>query len=234
METIVTLRELLEAGVHFGHQARRWNPKMKPFIFLEREGIHIFDLAQTAQKLTQACEFVRRLGSEGKSLVFVGTKRQAQAAVREEATRAGAYFLTKRWIGGLLTNWSEVKKNIKKLAELQEQREKGEFAKFTKKEQLEIDREIAKLESLYGGLKGLEAVPDACFFIDAKKQEGAIKEANKKGVVVVAVCDTNADPGGVDYPIPGNDDAVKAIKLYCRLIADAYLGGKKAHGEEKT
>jgi small subunit ribosomal protein S2 len=231
-EKIVTLQELLEAGVHFGHQARRWNPKMKPYIYCKRDKIHIFDLAQTAQALTLACDFVKSLGRQGKTLVFVGTKRQAQPAVREEAARCGAKYLTKRWIGGLITNWDEVQKNIKKLTLLEEKKAGDKFEDYTKKEKLTIDREIAKLEEFYGGLRGLEQLPDALFILDTHRQAGAVTEANKRGVSVIAVCDSNADPKGVDYPISGNDDAVKAIRLYCKLIADAYLEGKKSYEKQ--
>jgi small subunit ribosomal protein S2 len=231
-EKVITLKELLEAGVHFGHQAHRWNPKMKPYLYCKRDKIHIFDLAQTAQALTVASDFAKNLGQQGKILVFVGTKRQAQTAVKEEAKRCGAKYLTKRWIGGLITNWDEVQKNIKKLVLLEEEKTEEKLKDYTKKEKLKIDREIAKLEGLYGGLRGLEKVPDALFILDAHKQVGAVAEANKKGVSVIAICDSNADPGGVDYPIPGNDDAVKAIGLYCKLIADAYLEGRKIYEKE--
>lgn len=230
---VISLKELLEAGVHFGHQVRRWNPKMKLFIYCIKDNVHIFDLAQTARGLTEACEFVRSLGSEGKTLIFVGTKRQAKKIVEEEAVRCGANFASKRWIGGLLTNFEQVVKNIKKLADLEEKKKKGEFEKLTKKEQLLIDREFQRLKSFYGGLEGLEELPGALFVIDAKKQEGAVKEANKKKIPVVAVCDSNTDPGGIDFVVPGNDDAVKAIKLYCKLIADAYLEGRQKY-QKKT
>jgi len=232
-KAIVSLKELLEAGVHFGHQVRRWNPKMKPYIFCVKDNIHIFDLAQTAKKLTEACKFVEKLGSEGKTLVFVGTKRQAKKIVEKEAVRCGAKFVSKRWIGGLLTNFEQVDKNVKKLTELKEKKKAGEFEKLTKKEQLLIDREIEKLEGFYGGLKDLEELPGALFIIDAKKQEGAVKEAKRKKIPIVAICDSNADPEGVDFLIPGNDDAVKAIELYCKLVADACLKGKQKY-QKKT
>lgn len=225
----VSLKELLEAGVHFGHQVRRWNPKMKPFIYCVKDNVHIFDLAQTAQKLTEACEFIKKLGGEGKALVFVGTKRQAKKIVEEEASRCDAKFVNKRWIGGLLTNFEQVAKNIKKLAELKEKKKAGEFEKLTKKEQLLVDRGIERLESFFGGLEGVEELPGALFIVDVKKQESAVKEANKKQVPVVAVCDSNVNPEEVGFVIPGNDDAVKAIKLYCKLIADAYLEGREGY-----
>lgn len=228
-EPTVSLKELLEAGVHFGHQTRRWNPKMKLYIYCVKDNIHIFDLAQTAQKITEACKFVKNLGSKGEALVFVGTKRQAKNIVKEEAVRCGAKYVNKRWIGGLLTNFAQVAKNIKKLTELKEKKKAGEFDRLTKKEQLLLEREIERLESFYGGLEGLEELPGALFITDARKQEGAIKEASKKKIPVVAVCDSNADPEGIDFVIPGNDDAVKAIKLYCKLIADAYLEGRQKY-----
>lgn len=225
--SIVSLKELLEAGVHFGHQVRRWNPKMKSYIYCVKDGVHIFDLAQTAQKIPEACEFVKNLGSEGKTLVFVGTKVQAKKIVEKEAIRCEAKYVSKRWLGGLITNFEQVSKNIKKLVELKEKRESGEFKELIKKEQLLVDRDIEKLESFYGGLVGLEELPGALFVIDAKKQIGAIKEACERQIPVVAVCDSNVDPEGIDFIIPGNDDAVKAIKLYCRVIADAYLKGRQ-------
>lgn len=229
-----SLKELLEAGAHFGHQVRRWNPKMKPYIYCVKDGVHIFDLAQTAQKISEACEFIESLGSEGKTLVFVGTKGQAKKIVEKEAVRCGAKYVSKRWLGGLITNFGQVSKNIKKMVELREKRKSGEFKELIKKEQLLIDRDIEKLESFYGGLEGLDELPEALFVIDAKKQVGAIKEACKKQIPVVAVCDSNVGPEGVDFVVPGNDDAVKAIKLYCRLIADAYLKGRQKYQKKHS
>jgi small subunit ribosomal protein S2 len=232
-KTVVSLKELLEAGVHFGHQVKRWNPKMKPFIYCVKDNIHIFDLAQTAERLKEACQFIRRLGSQGGVFVFVGVKRQAKKIVREEAERCGAKYVDKRWIGGLLTNFDQVVKNIKTLAELKEKKEAGEFASRTKKEQLLLDREIARLEGFYGGLETLKEPPSALFIIDARAHGGVIKEAKKRGVSVVAVCDSNADPKGIDFLIPGNDDATKAIQLFCKLIADAYLEGRQAYDKRE-
>lgn len=231
-KTVVSLKELLEAGVHFGHQVKRWNPKMKPFIYCVKDKIHIFDLAQTAEKLNEAHEFVRNLASQGKVVVFVGAKRQARKIVVEEAGRCGAKYVNKRWIGGFLTNFDQVAENIKNLTDLKEKKKAGEFEKRTKKEQLLIDREISRLESFYGGLEGIKEPPGCLFVIDARVQDGAIKEARKKGIPVIAVCDSNADPKGIDYLIPGNDDAVKAIQLYCRVIADAFLEGKQAYDKK--
>lgn len=232
-DTIISLKELLEAGVHFGHQVKRWNPKMKPFIYCVKDNVHIFDLAQTAEKLEEACGFVHDLAGQGKVLIFIGAKRQARKIVAEEAVRCGAKYVNKRWIGGLLSNFGQVVENIKNLTDLKEKKKAGEFAKRTKKEQLLIDRDITRLEGFYGGLEGLEELPGGLFIIDARAQEGAIKEANKKGIPVIAVADSNVDPRGIDYLIPGNDDAVKAIQLYCRLIADAYLKGKQAHDKKE-
>ncbi len=224
---IPSMQELLEAGVHFGHQVRRWNPKMKPFIFTARDGVHIIDLALTVSKLEEACEFVKKIGENGGTVIFLGTKNQARSIVVEEAGRSGAKYLTERWIGGLLTNWEVAGKNIQKLSDLKAKKEAGDFAARTKKENLLIDREIAKLERFYGGLSNLEKLPDAIFVIDVRREENACREAKKKGIAVVAVCDTNADLSLVDYPIPGNDDAIKAIKMITVAIADAYDEGRK-------
>lgn len=237
--TTVSLKELLEAGVHFGHQARRWNPKMKPFIYTERDGVHVIDLAQTASRLDVAYDYVKNTVAEGGEIIFVGTKRQAQEIVKREAERVGAMYVTERWVGGLLTNFEAVHKNIKRLNDLREKRDRKELGHFTKKEQLMIDREITKMETLIGGIDRLDKLPSAIFVIDAKKEENAIKEAKKTGVTVVALADTNADPTVIDYPIPANDDAIKAIELLTTTIANAYeegqqLWGKKQAEKEKT
>lgn len=224
---IPSMQDLLTAGVHFGHQVRRWNPKMRPFIFTAREGVHVIDLAQTHSRLTEACEFVKKLGAEGKTIVFLGSKKQARAPVAEEAARSGAKYITERWIGGLLTNWEQASKNIKKLAQLREKKEAGEFKGRTKKENLLIDREIAKLARLYGGLENLEKLPDAIFIVDVKKEENAAREARKTAIPVVAIADTNVDLSLIDWPIPGNDDAIKSIKIITAAVADAYLEGRK-------
>src|SRR3989344_1764657 len=224
---IPSMQELLEAGVHFGHQVRRWNPKMRPFIFGAREGIHILDLAQTVSKLQEACEFVKKLTEAGGIMIFVASKKQARSIVLEEARRAGAKSMTERWVGGLLTNWEQTSKNIKKLADLKTKKEAGEFKERTKKENLLLDREIAKLERLYGGLEGLTTLPDAIYIVDVRKEENAAREAQKKGVPVVAIADTNVNVDLVNYPIPGNDDAIKAIKIITGAISDSYLEGKQ-------
>lgn len=233
MSKTPSMQDLLEAGVHFGHQVRRWNPKMRPFIFTAREGVHVIDLEKTFSKLIEACEFVKKLGQEGKTIIFLGSKKQARAIIAEEAGRCGAQYITERWIGGLLTNWEQTSKNIKKLSELVTKKEAGEFKDRTKKENLLIDREIAKLEKLYGGLGGLEKLPDAIYIVDVRKEENAAREAGKKAVPVVAIADTNVDLALIDWPIPGNDDAIKSIKIITAAVADAYLEGQEAY-EKKS
>src|SRR3989344_2021180 len=224
---IPSMEQLREAGVHFGHQVRRWNPKMKPFIFTARDGVHVIDLGQTVHRLKEACEFVQSIGEKGGSIIFVGSKKQARSIIVEEAKQAGAWYITERWIGGLLTNFEQTSKNIKKLKELREKREAGEFKEYTKKEQLMIDRQIAKLERFYGGVDQMTKIPDSIFVVDVWREENACREARRKEVPVVAICDTNADLFLVDYPIPGNDDAIKAIKIVTGAIADAYKEGRE-------
>lgn len=232
MSAIPSMQDLLEAGVHFGHQVRRWNPKMRPYIFGEREGVHVIDLEKTYNKLGEACEFVRKVGESGGVLLFLGSKKQARAIIIEEAARCGALHITERWIGGLLTNWEQTSKNIKKLVDLKTKKESGEFKERTKKENLLIDREISKLERLYGGIVGLMRLPDAIYIVDVRKEENAAREAVKKGVPVVAIADTNVNLDLVTYPIPGNDDAIKAIRIISHAIADAYLEGRNAYGKK--
>ncbi|MCR9221910.1 MAG: 30S ribosomal protein S2 [Alphaproteobacteria bacterium] len=219
-----TMRQLLEAGVHFGHTTRRWNPKMKPFIFGERNGVHIIDLEQTVPMLTRALEAVRDIAAAGGRVLFVGTKRQAQPIIRENAIKSGQYFVNHRWLGGMLTNWRTISHSIKRLKELEELLGKDETG-LTKKERLNLDRERDKLERALGGIKEMGAVPDILFIVDTNKESIAIQEAKKLGIPVCAVVDSNSDPDGVDYPIPGNDDAMRAINLYCDLIAGAVLDG---------
>lgn len=226
----VGLKDLLEAGAHFGHQARRWNPKMKKYIYGERGGVHILDLVQTKKGLEEAIEFVKSLIKENKIILFVGTKRQAAGIVKSEAIRVGMPYLTQRWVGGLLTNWREIEKRIKKLHEMKEKREKGEYKVYTKKEQLLLDREIAKLEKFLGGVAKMEKLPDALFVVDTHREIVAVLEANRMVIPVVGIVDTNADPEKVDYIIPSNDDAVKAIELIVKAIAEAIEGGKTHEG----
>lgn len=223
---IPTMTELLEAGVHFGHQVRRWSPKMAPYIFAARDGVHIIDLAETTKALAAACEFVKLQAKSGKTILFLGTKRQAVDIIAEEAKRVGAFYITERWIGGFLTNFENVFKNIEKLNSLKEKRSSGEFDSLTKKEQLIIDRQINRLEKFYRGVENIKGIPDIIYVVDCKREHNAILEARRKGVKLVAICDTNCDPTLIDYPIPGNDDAIKAIKIITAAIADAYLEGR--------
>lgn len=223
---VVPLEELLEAGAHFGHQARRWNPKMAPYIYTSRDGVHIFDLVKTQQGLETACQFGEELGKQGKTLLMVGTKRQAQAIIKEEAQKAGAFYMSERWLGGVMTNWSEIKKRIDLLVEMQQKRDSGEYAKYTKRENVLIDRQIAQLTRFLGGLVGLSGLPDALFIVDIHKEVAAVKEARAKDIPVVGMVDTNSDPTLVDYVIPVNDDAVRSVKLVVGKIAEAYAAGR--------
>lgn len=223
----VTLKDLLEAGAHFGHQASRWHPKMKPYLYTVRDGVHVFDLAKTKEGLEAAIEFVRKTAAGGGQIVFVGTKRQAASIVREEAEKAGMPFVDVRWLGGTITNWGEMQKRIKRLGDMKGKREKGEYKKYTKKEQILIDREIAKLEKFFGGLVDLEGLPAAIFVVDTKKEHTAVKEARRKGIPVVAIVDSNSDPDPVDWVIPANDDAVGSIKLIVGMIGAAVKEGRK-------
>ena len=224
----VDLKELLEAGVHFGHQARRWNPKMGEFIYTKREGVHIFDLGLTAKKLSEAMSFVKDLVSSGKEIVFIGTKRQATAIIKEEAVKVGAPYVAVRWLGGRITNWQQLKKSIDKLNDMEAKKEKGDYKKYTKRENVMIDKDIARLNHFLSGLRGLKEPPAAIFVVDVKKEEPAVKEAMLKEVAVVAMVDTNSDPNMADYIIPANDDAVSSIKLIVSKISKAYADGKAA------
>ncbi len=225
MAVTVSLRDLLEAGVHFGHQTRRWNPRMKPFIYGQKNGVHIIDIQKTARALVEAARFVTNLVSRGQPVLFVGTKRAAQEIVQEEATRANQFFVNDRWLGGTLTNFQTVKKSIERLNTLTRARNEGRFEQLTKKEALELSREIEKMEKSLGGIKEMRSLPGALFVIDPKKEHIAVKEANKLGIPVVALCDTNCDPNGIDQVIPGNDDAIKSIRLFVSAIADAAAEG---------
>ncbi|MFY9620157.1 MAG: 30S ribosomal protein S2 [Pyrinomonadaceae bacterium] len=225
----VTMKELLEAGVHFGHQVRRWNPKMKEYIFGERNGIYIIDLQKTQKMFREALQAVSNMVAEdrGKTLLFVGTKRQAQDAIREEAERSGQYYVNQRWLGGLLTNFQTVQKSIKRLKDLEAMQTDGRYEKMTKKERIKLDREREGLEKNLSGIKGMGRLPDAVFVIDVRKEEIAVAEANKLGIPVFAVVDTNCSPEGIDYVIPGNDDALRAVRLFASRIADAVLEGQQ-------
>jgi small subunit ribosomal protein S2 len=223
------MKELLEAGVHFGHQVRRWNPKMKEYIFGERNGIYIIDLQKTQKMFRDALAAVSNMVAEdrGKMMLFVGTKRQAQDAVREEAERAGQYYVNQRWLGGLLTNFQTVQKSIKRLKDLEAMQTDGRYEKLTKKERIKLDRERQGLDKTLSGIKGMNRLPDAIFVIDVRKEEIAVAEANKLGIPVFAVVDTNCSPEGIDYVIPGNDDALRAVRLFASRIADAVLEGQQ-------
>ncbi|HKV10879.1 MAG TPA: 30S ribosomal protein S2 [Thermoanaerobaculia bacterium] len=227
----VTMKELLEAGVHFGHQTRRWNPKMKPYIFGKRNGIYIIDLQKTLKLFNQVAEFVQQLAAEGKRILFVGTKRQAQEAIAEEATRAGEFYVTNRWLGGTLTNFVTLRTSIEKLKEI-EARLADESGTLTKKERLRYDRERERMVKNLEGIREMTELPDALFVVDPKKEAIAIAEANKLGIPVIAIVDTNCDPELIDYIIPGNDDAIRAIRLFASRVADAYLAGAGKLDEE--
>ncbi|HJS24625.1 MAG TPA: 30S ribosomal protein S2 [Pyrinomonadaceae bacterium] len=223
------MKELLEAGVHFGHQVRRWNPKMKEYIFGERNGIYIIDLQKTQRMFREAIAFVTNLIAEdkGKTVLFVGTKRQAQDAIREEAQKCGQYFVNQRWLGGLLTNFQTVQKSIKRLKDLESMQTDGRYEKMTKKERIKLDRERESLNKNLSGIKAMSRLPDAVFIIDVKKEEIAVAEANRLGIPIVAVVDTNCSPEGIDYVIPGNDDALRAVRLFASRIADAIVEGNQ-------
>lgn len=220
------MKELLEAGVHFGHQTRRWNPKMKEYIFGERNGIYIIDLQKTLKLFKDAMRFVGEQASQGKTFLFVGTKRQAQEAIQEEAVRCGMFYVNHRWLGGLLTNFSTVKQSIKRLKEMEAMIEEGAGERRTKKEIIHLERERKKLQASLAGIRDMETLPDVLFVIDSNKEEIAVHEARRLGIPVVAIVDTNCDPDLVDYPIPGNDDALRAIRLFSSKIADAVLEGR--------
>lgn len=221
-----TLKQLLEAGAHFGHQTSRWHPRMKSYIFTKRKGIHIIDLEQTVSMLEKACNFVRDTAADGGHIIFVGTKKQAQEAIQEEAKRCGMYFVNQRWIGGTLTNFSTIQSRIDYLVRLEDQQAKGEFSRLPKKEALKLGEEIVRLNRDLGGFKEMTSLPATLFIVDTVKEKNAIVEARKVGIPVVAVTDTNSNPDEIDYPIPANDDAIRAIKLICSKIADAVLEGK--------
>ena len=223
----VSMRQLLEAGVHFGHQTRRWNPKMRPFIFAERNGIHIIDLAQTVKHLESSLEFVRDVVARGEYVLFVGTKKQAQEPISQEATRAGQPYVNKRWLGGMLTNFTTIKKRIGLLEQLEARQQSGEFDRVSKKEAAKLQEELAKLQLTVGGMRKMKRVPGAVFIIDPHRERIAVTEANKLEVPVVATGDTNVDPDEIDHIIPANDDAIRAIRLLCTLMADACLEGQQ-------
>jgi small subunit ribosomal protein S2 len=229
----ITMKELLEAGVHFGHQTKRWNPKMKEYIFGERNGIYIIDLQKTLKMFKEASKFIQDLAAEGKTVLFVGTKRQAQDAIAEEARRSGMFYVNQRWLGGLLTNWVTVQKSVKRLKELDEMATDGRYELLPKKEVIKLERERKHLEANLSGIKNMNRLPDAIFVIDSNKEQIAVREARKLGIPVVAVVDTNCDPSEVDYVIPGNDDALRAIRLFTTKIADSAAEGVQLMGDKQ-
>jgi len=230
----ITMKELLEAGVHFGHQTKRWNPKMKEYIFGERNGIYIIDLQKTLKMFKEASKFVQDNAAEGRTILFVGTKRQAQEAVAEEAGRCGMFYINQRWLGGLLTNWVTVQKSVKRLKELDEMATDGRYELLPKKEVVKLERERKHLQANLAGIKNLSRLPDAIFVIDSNKEAIAVKEARKLGIPVVAVVDTNCDPSEVDYIIPGNDDALRAIRLFASKVADSVVEGSQAMSDKQS
>lgn len=224
---VASMIELLEAGVHFGHQTRRWNPKMKKFIYGERNGIYIIDLQQTSKMLDEAYEFVKGLAAQGKNVVFVGTKKQASEIVEQEAKRAGAFFINRRWLGGTLTNFETIKSRINKLKEIEQLKESGHMDRLPKKEVASLTRQLEKLTKTLGGIKEMRGMPDVLFIVDQKRELIAIQEANKLGIPIVGIADTNSNPDDINYVIPGNDDAIRSIKLIVGLMADAVIEGRK-------
>ena len=225
--SVVSMKQLLEAGVHFGHQTRRWNPKMAPYIFAERNGIYIIDLQQTVGLIDEAYDFMRKVGESGKPVLFVGTKKQAQAAIRDEAERCGMYFVNERWLGGMLTNHKTISKRIDRLAEIRQMQEDGTIEKYAKKEALKMIAEADKLEKYLGGIKDMKGMPGAIFVVDPKKEKIAVKEARILGIPVVGMVDTNCDPDDVDYIIPANDDAIRAVKLIASKVADSVIESRQ-------
>ncbi|HHW08028.1 MAG TPA: 30S ribosomal protein S2 [Clostridia bacterium] len=231
---VISMKQLLEAGVHFGHQTRRWNPKMAPYIFTERNGIYIIDLQKTVKKVEEAYEFVRSIVSEGKNILFVGTKKQAQESIREEAERCGMFYVNERWLGGMLTNYKTIRQRIERLRELEAMEEEGKFALLPKKEVARLIAERDKLQRFLGGIKNMNGLPGALFIVDPRKERIALAEAKKLGIPVVAIVDTNCDPDEIDYVIPGNDDAIRAVKLLTSKIADAVLEATQGQvGQER-
>ncbi|MDR3563773.1 MAG: 30S ribosomal protein S2 [Negativicutes bacterium] len=225
--SVISMKQLLEAGVHFGHQTRRWNPKMAPFIFTERNGIYIIDLQKTVKKVEECYNFVREVAGEGKSILFVGTKKQAQDAVRDEAIRCDMFFVNERWLGGMLTNFQTIQRRINRLKELENMEARGMFDVLPKKEVISLRHEMERLHKFLGGIKNMNKLPGALFIIDPRKERIAVAEARKLGIPIVAIVDTNCDPDEIDYIIPGNDDAIRAVKLLTGKMADAVLEGRQ-------
>ena len=224
---VVSMKQLLECGVHFGHQTRRWNPKMKPFIFTERNGIYIIDLQKTVKGLEKAYDFVREVAKEGGSILFVGTKRQAQDPIHDEALKCGQFYINQRWLGGLLTNFATIRRRVMRMVELEQMEDDGSINKYPKKEVVQLRKERDKLEKYLSGIKEMKDTPDAIFVIDPRREAIAVLEARKLGIPVIAIVDTNCDPDYIDYPIPGNDDAIRAIELVVGLMANAFIEGRQ-------
>ncbi|MBQ3199518.1 MAG: 30S ribosomal protein S2 [Firmicutes bacterium] len=224
---VISMKQLLEAGVHFGHQTRRWNPKMSRFIFTERNGIYIIDLQKTVHKVDEAYNFIKSVAAEGKDILFVGTKKQAQEAIKDEALRAGMYYVNERWLGGMLTNFKTIQTRIRRLRELERMQEDGTFEKLPKKEVSVLKNEMEKLERFLGGIKDMKGQPGAMFIVDPRKERIAVAEAKRLNIPIVAIVDTNCDPDEIDYPIPGNDDAIRAVRLLTGKMADAVIEGNQ-------
>ena len=225
--SVVSMKQLLEAGVHFGHQTRRWNPKMARYIFTERNGIYIIDLQKTVKKLEEAYMFIREVAAEGGNVMFVGTKKQAGDSVKEEAERAGAYYVNARWLGGMMTNFTTIRRRVARLQQLRKMSEDGTFDRLPKKEVVKLNLEIEKLEKYLGGIEKMDKLPGALFVVDPRKEKIAVSEARKLGIPIVAIVDTNCDPDEVDYVIPGNDDAIRAVKLIASTMTDAIIEGRQ-------
>lgn len=234
LTSVVTIKQLLEAGAHFGHQTSYWHPRMKSYIFTRRNGIHIIDLEQTMSMLDKACEFVRQLVAEGGTILFVGTKKQAQESIEEEAKRCEMPYVNQRWLGGVLTNFTTIQTRIDYLVRLEDQQARGEFNRLPKKEALKLEREILRLNRQIGGLREMTSLPSALFIVDVIKERIALAEAKRVGIPVVAIVDTNCNPVAIDYPVPANDDAIRAIKLICSSIADAVIEGKTGEAAALT
>ena len=232
--SVVTIKQLLEAGVHFGHHTRRWNPKMAEYIFTERNGIYIIDLQKTIKKFDEAYMFIRQVSEEGGKVLFVGTKKQASDTIREEAERCGQYYVNVRWLGGMLTNYKTIRSSIARLNSLEKMQEDGTFDMLPKKEVIKHMGEIAKLEKYLGGVKEMKKLPGALFIVDTRKERNAIAEAHRLGIPVVAIADTNCDPDEIDYPIPGNDDAIRAIRLISSIMANAMIEGRQGEQSEEA
>lgn len=230
---VISMKQLLEAGVHFGHQTRRWNPKMAPYIFTERNGIYIIDLQKTVKKVEEAYNFVRQIAEEGKTILFVGTKKQAQEAVKDEALRCNMFYVNERWLGGMLTNFQTIQKRIGRLRELEDMETNGIFDVLSKKEVLTLRHEMERLQKFLGGIKSMGKLPGALFIVDPRKERIAVAEARKLSIPIVGIVDTNCDPDEIDYVIPGNDDAIRAVKLLCGKMADAMLEGRQGEQVEE-